>query len=91
MELLTVMLTYAGFGIAGFVISKKFRQPTAILHWAFIILLFVILSFVGRQTRVISVFQFVIYLSTCLVGLGIGVLTRFIYRRYKHKSLSNFM
>jgi hypothetical protein len=86
MELFNLLFTYIVFGIIGFIIAQKLKQPTSFLHWTLAILLFLISNFVGIDTRVISIFQFTIYLNNSLVGLGIGILSRFIYRRFNHKS-----
>lgn len=88
MELFNLLFTYTVFGIIGFVIAKKFRQPTSFLHWTLAILLFLISNFVGIDTRVISIFQFTIYLNNSLVGLGIGILSRFFYRQFNPKHIA---
>jgi len=86
MELFNLLFTYTVFGIIGFIIAKKFRQPSSFIHWVMLILLLLILDFVGIQTRIISILQFAIYLNNALVGLGIGIVSRFIYRQFNHKS-----
>ena len=86
MELFNLLFTYTVFGIMGFFIAKKFRQPNNFVHWIVIILLILIFSFVGIQTRVISIFSFVIYLNSCIAGLGLGIITRFIYRQINRRS-----
>jgi len=86
MEIFNLLFSYTVFGIIGFIISKKLKQPASFLHWAAIILLFLFSNFVGVDTRIISIFQFTIYLNNSLVGLGIGILLRFIYRQFNRKS-----
>ena len=86
MELFNVLFTYTSFGIIGFFIAKKFKQPSSFIDWVMLIFLFLLLSFVGIQTLIISILQFTIYLNNALVGLGIGIVSRFIYRRFNHKS-----
>jgi len=86
MELFNLLFTYIVFGIIGFIIAQKLKQPTSFLHWTLAILLFLISNFVGIDTRVISIFQFTIYLNNSLVGLGIGIITRLIYRQINRKT-----
>ncbi len=86
MELFNLLFTYTVFGIIGFIVAKKFRQPTSFLHWAAVILLFLISNYIGINTRIISISQFAIFLNNILVGLGIGIITRFIYRQFNRKS-----
>jgi hypothetical protein len=85
-ELFNVLFTYTVFGIMGFFIAKKIKQPSSVIHWVMLISLFLLLSFVGTQTRIISILQFTIYLNLSLVGLGIGILLRFFYRQFNPKS-----
>jgi hypothetical protein len=83
MNLLAIFVAYSIFIPIGFSISKKFWQPNYRTFSIVLLAALIILSIVGA--RVVSIFDFVIYLQSCVEGIVIGILVRLLYRVYEQK------
>jgi hypothetical protein len=84
-ELTALVATYVVFGAVGFTLSKRFRRPVALPTWIFVLLGIVLAGsvYIGKNARLISVFDFNIYFNTTLQALGLGVLVGLVVREMK--------
>ena len=84
-DLAAFLVTYLFFGYTGYQFSPKLKQPGTIKIWLIYIIITILAGGVGSGTRLISIFEFAIYLNWILQGFFIGILIEFVVRFIKEK------
>jgi hypothetical protein len=85
-EIAACIFTYLVLGSAGYVLARKIKTPSSPWVWVLLIAGTLLAGYVGVGARVISIFQFAMYLNWCLQAFGIGVIIGFIVRIVRSKT-----
>lgn len=80
MELLSIPLTIVSFSVLGFYLQSGYKLPPKTISFVFLICGFIVVSFIGVDTRLISIMHFSVFLNNCLQGLVLGVFARVLYK-----------
>ncbi|MFA7420084.1 MAG: hypothetical protein WCZ90_10405 [Melioribacteraceae bacterium] len=83
---LLAMLTMLLFGLIGFNL-KSFSKPNpSIGRFVVLLLILPIVTYVGVDTKLISIFEHSVYINNCLQGLVLGAIARMIFNFLKIKN-----
>ncbi|HLP81878.1 MAG TPA: hypothetical protein VK141_07805 [Nitrosomonas sp.] len=68
---------YIVLGYCAFLMAKKFK-PASLTRLLVVVIFILVAEQIGKHIRLISIFDFIVYLNNCLAALGMGVLVKFI-------------
>ncbi len=74
------LLTFAISLMIGFDLSKSMPRPKSINNWLVIILLVIIAGYVGIDVKLISAFEYTLFLNEAILGLSSGLVLGLVLR-----------
>lgn len=89
MELLSIVVTIVSFSVVGFFLHSGNKLPPKTISFVLLVCGFIVVSFIGVNTRLISVMQFSVFLNNCLQGLVLGVFARVLYKIIQVKKIQS--
>ena len=84
-NLLSILFTFAAFGVMGFYLSRKFPRPISVQIWIILALGTIASQWIAPGARLVSIFEFQISINYSLQALGAGIIAGLVYREILSK------